>query len=95
MAETSSAKGERSRKDGMQEGLAMPSLQKKRKDGVMEVTQADLMDSSAGMFDQTVDWWVQNVTDMQKVERFVESGIFHQLGKRINMITLSLVDNSI
>ena len=56
MAETLSAKGERSRKDGMQEGLAMPSLQKKRKDGVMEVTQTDLNDSSAGMFDQAVDW---------------------------------------
>ena len=55
VTESSSAKGERSRKDGMQEGIAMPSSQKKRKDGVMEVTQSDLMDSSIGLFEQPAD----------------------------------------
>ena len=55
VSETSSIKVERSRKEGMQEGLAMPSLQKKRKEGVLEVTQGDLMDSCAGMFEHAVD----------------------------------------
>lgn len=44
---TNATKAERGRKDGFQEGLAMPALHKKRKDAVQEggSTQLDIMDS--------------------------------------------------
>lgn len=51
--ESSLCKQERGRKDGLQEGLAMPVSQKKRKDAVQEgSTQLDLIDNTNAELDQ-------------------------------------------
>jgi hypothetical protein len=52
--ESAQGRSERGRKEGVQEGLAMPVSQKKRKDAVHEGSTGtlDLIDSCASLIDQ-------------------------------------------
>ncbi|XP_048580556.1 uncharacterized protein LOC5518663 isoform X2 [Nematostella vectensis] len=63
--------GSRSRKDGMQEGLAMPASYKKRKDAVQEggsSSQMDVMGSCSSVFEQAMLAGESNLSDADKSE---------------------------